>query len=144
LNGKPVPNAMVVATLHPLPEVEDRPFREETHSSEDGAFAISNIPPAAIPRLAGYLIGGNVTESGSFPFFIQLEASAPGYSQTDESTLVVPPIGERELQLAENYKDMLLAARAAEGKSLPQTPPPFIPHISKGVISDLILTLKKE
>ncbi|MBN8708912.1 MAG: hypothetical protein BGO12_19160 [Verrucomicrobia bacterium 61-8] len=140
--GNPLAGAEVTATPEPLPEAGDvESLTRSTRSATNGTFEISDIPPANVWFLAGYLRGGDPTEFGQHSFFIKLEAKAQGYSGTGKGSVVLPPVSEEVLGVARKI-NAFVDRRSPAGDRV-HAPDRPLPEMKDNVISNILLILEK-
>jgi len=95
--GRPVANAKIRGEPYPMPEsAEATPPTRFAISGTDGSYELSGFCPNDIYKIAGYLNGGDPTESGQNPFYIKVYAEAAGYVQ-DKATAPEVPLVTEEL-----------------------------------------------
>lgn len=141
--GHPIEGAEVTATPEPLPQTGDiKDLVRSARSQKDGTFVITNITPANVWSLAGYLRGGDPTEFGQLPFFIKLEAKAEGYTGTEKGAVVLPPISEEVLRIAR--KITVFVDRRAPAGDRARPVDRSLPTVKGRVISDIVLVLEKK
>lgn len=140
--GNPIEGAEVTATPEPLPQTGDiKDLVRSARSQTDGAFEIGDIPPANVWFLAGYLRGGDPTEFGQHSFFIKLEAKAQGYSGTGNGSVVLPPMSEEVLGVAQKINAFVDRRAPAGDRVHPPDRP--LPEVKDNVISGVLLVLEK-
>lgn len=141
--GNPIEGAEVTATPEPLPQTGDiKDLVRSSRSQTDGTFVITNITPANVWFLAGYLSGGDPTEFGQLPFFIKLEAKAEGYSGTEKGAVVLPPISEEVLRIAR--KITVFVDRRAPAGDRARPVDRSLPEVKGNEISSVVLVLGKK
>lgn len=141
--GNPIEGAEVTSTPEPQPEAGDiKGLVRSARSQKDGTFVITNITPANVWLLAGYLRGGDPTEFGQSPFFIKLEAKAERYTGTEKGAVVLPPISEEVLGIAQ--KITVFANRRVPAGDRVRPVDRSLPEVKGNVISGVVLVLEKK
>lgn len=141
--GNPIEGAEVTATPEPLPQTGDiKDLVRSARSQKDGTFVITNITPANVWFLAGYLRGGDPTEFGQTPFFIKLEAKAERYTGTEKGAVVLPPISEEVLGMARKLIAFVNRRAPVEDRRAPVDRP--LPEVKGNEIFGVVLVLEKK
>lgn len=106
--GRPVANAKIRGEPYPEPEsAEATPPTRFAISGTDGFYEMSGFCPNDIYKIAGYLNGGDPTESGQNPFYIKVYAEADGYVQDKATAPKVPLVTEELLDPARRLLKLL-------------------------------------
>ena len=115
--GRPVANAKICGEPYPMPEsTEATPPSRFAISGTDGSYELSGFCPHSIYTIAGYLNGGDPTQSGQNPFYVKVYAEANGYVQ-DKATAPKVPLVTEELLDPARHLLQLFNKVAKEAKS---------------------------
>jgi hypothetical protein len=112
--GRPVAGAAVIGEPYPMPEVaEVTPASVFAVSLADGSYELEGLIPYSLYRIAGYLNGGDPTESGQYPFYVEIRVRAEGWVQDRAGVPRLPIVTEELLDPARRLLQALSALEKA-------------------------------
>jgi hypothetical protein len=148
--GKPVAGAKVMGQPFPMPESADAtPPTLHAVTGPDGAYTLSGFMPQGLLNVTGYLAGGDATEHGMNPFFVEVIAEAEGYTSSKAKTERVPLITEDLLENARRLIPVLNRLREQQAPSrekltLTLKTNVFIPRLKGNAIQGIDVVLPRK
>ena len=98
-DGSPISGAKIRGIPVPCESGEvDKCYPERfAVSGADGSYELNDMVPFDILKIAGYLMGGDPTSFGQYPFFVVVRVEADGYVQDRNNKPRIPLVTEELL-----------------------------------------------
>ena len=114
-------------------------------SGTDGSYELSDMVPFDILKIAGYLMGGDPTSFGQYPFFVVVSVEANGYVQDKKNKPRVPLVTEELLVPARRLvKIMSNLETLTKGSSKKiEKADIYLPSSQSNTITGIDIVLKK-